>query len=218
MSSSKDRNRKNPSKEQNKKSKMEVQKSVSKSSSSSSSASSSAGTSYMSVSDTDTDDDDDENDSQQVVPFNGDINSVLNTSVVPSGPYSKDSVVCLERKIDQRIAQELFDGVKKRLVIIHRTLGGNSLCFRNHNFVKIEDPMELYHARIVYFTNDATGGRINGHRIFDDIVTINAKASISNTLEFVYESGRSYYFRDEASFLYWSGNLEKLHIALAKVS
>ena len=106
----------------------------------------------------------------------------------------------------------------KRLVIIHRVMGGNTLVYRNENLTKIEDPLQLYEAEIVYFTNDSRPLEIQGNRLFDDTVNVSAMGAITSSLRFVYQGGGQYLFRDEASFFYWSGNTTRIQVAEAKIS
>jgi hypothetical protein len=127
-------------------------------------------------------------------------------------------VITPEKQASGAMLAELTTGVQKKLVIIHRLLGGSTLHFRNENCVRIEDPLQLYQASVVYFTNDETGGRIEGRQLFSQDVIIEASAALYNSLKFIYASGRTYEFRNEASFVYWSGNTDKLQVAKAKLS
>ena len=88
--------------------------------------------------------------------------------------YTADTVrvVHQRKQLEDALMKELMAGITKRLVIIHRFLAGNTLLFRDENLVRIEDPLQLYNADVVYFTNDASPGQIEGNTLFDEDVQI----------------------------------------------
>jgi hypothetical protein len=118
-----------------------------------------------------------------------------------------------EEQVNESMMQELLQGVARRLVIVHRLGCGKQVMFRNENFVKIEDPLQLYKAHVVFFTNDDRPGALGGNILFDAKVNIQGSPSRFNSLTFVYQSGRTYEFTDQSSFYYWSGQCLDLSIA-----
>lgn len=141
-------------------------------------------------------------------------------AVLFAGPYTRESVHVVEPQVvlSAALMAELLGGVSKRLVITHRVFGDNNLLFRDENCRKIEDPAHLYAAKVVNFTNDAQPMKIEGNRLFDATVTMTASGAITNSLKFIYDSGKEYNFTSQASFVYWSGNTARLSVAKAKLS
>ena len=109
---------------------------------------------------------------------------------------------------------------RKKILILFRAFGGSNLCYKDQNGKVIQDVIEFYNAERVFFTNHVKPYVLEGHILAELDIPVEARASVLTNLTLIYKSGRSYVFRDEGSFAYWSRNTSMLNIseAVARIS
>ena len=122
--------------------------------------------------------------------------------------------------VDKEIKEFATEGVEKHFVIIHKQGGSKSVFFRNENFMRIISPLQLFKAKMVYFTNDTTGDRSEGKELYNnEKLKMLTKGAINGSLTLVYRNNKTYHIGDESSLIAWSKNVANLNtdLAIAKV-